>query len=478
MKLLALVPHLSQCPDIDIQSLALDSRAVQPGTLFAALPGHKAEGSAFIDQAIAKGAVAVLCAPEHVRNTIFCIADTNPRQRLADMAARFYGKQPEKCVAVTGTNGKTSVVEMCRQLWQKLGLSAASIGTLGIHFGDAVVDTGMTSPDVLTFQRCLADLQAQGCSRAAFEASSHALDQYRVAGAEIVAAGFTNLSRDHLDYHGSMENYGAAKARLFSEMLPTNGVGVINMDDPFAPELVKICTVRDIAMLRYGVAGVELKLLARETLMQGQHLRLLYKGTRTDIVLPLVGAFQAANALCALALVMASGADAHLAIQALGQLTPIAGRLEYIGLTSAGASVYVDYAHTPDGLQAALMALRPHTPHKLSVVFGCGGDRDRGKRPEMGKIAATLADTAIITDDNPRTENAEQIRAEVADGAPQARVIGDRAQAIALALATAGAGDSVLVAGKGHETGQIIGTTVHPFDDRAVVRAWLAGQAA
>jgi UDP-N-acetylmuramoyl-L-alanyl-D-glutamate--2,6-diaminopimelate ligase len=460
----------STVPDIIISGLSLDSRTVAKGDLFAALSGSKNDGGAFIDQAIANGAVAILGGLATPQYSVPVVRVENPRAMLAIIAAQFYPQQPENIVAVTGTNGKTSVAEMCRQLWQLLGIKSASLGTLGVLMDWYSFETGMTSPDVLSFQRMLADVAERGCTTLAFEASSHALDQYRVHGAHISVAGFTNLTRDHLDYHKTLENYGAAKAKLFFEVLPQGGTAVLNMDDPFGAALATECEKRHIKVIRYGQYGVELKLMARDILLQGQHLRVLWSGQRIDILMPLVGAFQTANALCAAAMIIASGQEPVKVFSALSKLKSIPGRLEQVGVTHFGASVYVDYAHTPDGLRAALEALRPHTQAKLHIVFGCGGDRDRGKRPEMAKIAAKLADSVIITDDNPRTEDPEAIRAEVAVGAPSATLIGDRKKAISEAMRTAGAGDIILIAGKGHETGQIIGTVVYPFNDGDVVR--------
>jgi UDP-N-acetylmuramoyl-L-alanyl-D-glutamate--2,6-diaminopimelate ligase len=468
----------TSAPDIMISGLSLDSRTIMPGDLFAAFAGSKNDGAAFIEKAITKGAVAILAGLETPNFAVPIVRVENPRATLAQIAARFYPQQPEKIVAVTGTNGKTSVAEMCRQLWQLLGVNAASIGTLGVLMAGYSRETGMTSPDVLSFQRTLVDLAARGCTALAFEASSHALDQYRVHGARISVAGFTNLTRDHLDYHKTLENYGAAKAKLFLDVLPQSGTAVLNMDDPFGVVLAAECEKRQIKLIRYGQYGIELKLIARDILIQGQHLRVLWSGQRIDILMPLVGAFQTANALCAAAMIIASGQDPIKVFTALSKLKSIPGRLEQVGITPLGASIYVDYAHTPDGLRAALEALRPHTQSKLHIVFGCGGDRDRGKRPEMAKIAALLADGVIITDDNPRTENPEAIRAEVAIGAPDATLIGDRKQAIAQAMRIAGAGDIILIAGKGHETGQTIGTVVYPFNDGDVVRDLLQENAA
>lgn len=479
MKLSALLGHPVD-RDVEVTGLAIDSRKVMPGNLFAAFAGAKADGAQFISAAIEKGACAILAAPDAVVDTAKAlhVSAENPRARMADLAALFFARQPALCVAVTGTNGKTSTVDMARQLWTRLGRNAASIGTLGVITSTLVQETGMTSPDVISFQQTLQTLADQNIEAVAFEASSHALDQYRVQGARIQAAVFTNLTRDHLDYHGTLEAYGAAKAKLFLEMLPASGVAVINMDDAFGQSLAAKCVARNLKLIRFGAQGVELKLLKRDILLQGQHLTVIYQGVRTEIVLPLVGAFQAYNALSAAGLLIGAGEDPAAVFAALASLQGVPGRLEHVATTQKGAAVYVDYAHTPDGLRAALEALRPHTRAQLHVVFGCGGDRDRGKRPLMGALAAQLADAVVVTDDNPRTEDAAAVRRDILAAVPAAVEIPDRRAAIAAALMQAGAGDVVLVAGKGHEHGQIVGTTTLPFHDGSVVQNLLRELAA
>ncbi len=477
MKLSALLSETGEA-DFDVTGLAIDSRKVKPGYIFAAFSGTRADGADFIAAAIAAGARAIVALPTADISGAVHIKAENPRARMAEIAAAYYGTQPAHCVAVTGTNGKTSTVDMARQLWEILGRRAASIGTLGIITPEGTSETGMTSPDVIAFQQTLADLAAQQIEAVAFEASSHALDQYRVHGAKIQAAAFTNLTRDHLDYHGTLQAYGAAKAKLFLEIVPKGGTAVINMDDEFGAVLADQCLARGVHLLRFGMQGVELKILKRDILLQGQHLTVTYNGLRTEILLPLVGAFQAYNALSAAGLLIGAGENPQAVFAALAKLHGVPGRLEHVATTAAGAAIYVDYAHTPDGLRAALVALRPHTQAKLHLVFGCGGDRDRGKRPQMGALATELADEVIVTDDNPRTENAADVRGEILAAAPGATEISDRRAAIAAALARAGAGDVVLIAGKGHEQGQIIGTTVQPFHDGTVVQQLLQEMAA
>ncbi len=477
MKLSALLSE-TVAADFDVTGLAIDSRKVKPGNIFAAFSGAKADGAEFIAAAIASGARAIVARPNEKITGAVHIKAENPRARMAEIAAVYFGAQPSQCVAVTGTNGKTSTVDMARQLWQTLGRRAASIGTLGVITPEGTAETGMTSPDVIAFQQTLADLAAKQIAAVAFEASSHALDQFRVHGAKIQAAAFTNLTRDHLDYHGTLTAYGAAKAKLFLEVLPPGGTAVINMDDEFGAVLADQCLARGVRLLRFGSQGLELKILKRDILLQGQHLTVNFNGTRTDILLPLVGAFQAYNALSAAGLLIGAGENPQAVFAALARLHGVPGRLEHVATTPAGAAIYVDYAHTPDGLRAALEALRPHTQAKLHLVFGCGGDRDRGKRPQMGALATELADEVIVTDDNPRTENAADVRREILAAAPGATEIADRRVAITAALARAGAGDVVLIAGKGHEQGQIIGTTVQPFHDGTVVQHVLQEMAA
>lgn len=477
MKLSALLTQ-PVADDFEVTGLSIDSRSCTPGCVFGAFSGTNTDGAKYIAEAVAKGARAVVADETLCLDDVQHILSDNPRATMADLAARFYQDQPDMLLAVTGTNGKTSTVDMARQMLTVLGQRAASIGTLGVIAPSGTVNTGMTSPDVVSFFKTLKGLKLEGVTAAVFEASSHALDQYRMHGARIKAAAFTNLTRDHLDYHGTLEAYGAAKAKLFLEILPDDGTGVINVDDAFGKELAEKCKKRGLALLRFGYHGIELKILHRDILLQGQHLTVAWAGSRVNILLPLVGEFQAYNALAAAGLLIGGGADAAKVFAALAKLQGVPGRLENVATTPNGAAVYVDYAHTPDGLRAALQALRPHTQAKLMVVFGCGGDRDRGKRPLMGAIASELADSIIVTDDNPRTENAAFVRREVMTGAQAATEISDRRSAIAAALDRAGPGDVVLIAGKGHEQGQIIGTTVTPFHDGTVVHQLLGEYAA
>ncbi|MEQ1756241.1 MAG: UDP-N-acetylmuramoyl-L-alanyl-D-glutamate--2,6-diaminopimelate ligase [Micropepsaceae bacterium] len=462
--------------DPDILGLTADSRAVKPGFLFAALPGVKADGAQFVKDAIAKGAVAILGnkSVKAVAEGRAFVTSDNPRKRLAELAAKYYGVQPETIVAVTGTNGKTSVASFVRQIRASLGNASASFGTVGVVSPRGTKPLSHTTPDPVEIHRLLAELSAEDVTHVAFEASSHGLAQYRVDGIRVRAAGFTNLTRDHLDYHETFEAYRDAKLRLFSEVLPSNGTAVINADSSEAPAFEAAARARGVALLRVGERGEELQLLSRVPAGDGQDLTVRWQGRDFHITLPLAGAFQASNVLVAAGLVLATGGNASLVFAAVASLKGAAGRLEKIGATKAGVPVYVDYAHTPDALETVLKALRPHTTGKLSVVFGCGGDRDAGKRPLMGAAAARYADEVIVTDDNPRTEDAALIRKAVLAGVPRAKEIGDRAQAIEVAIQSAGVGDVVVVAGKGHEAGQIVGREILPFNDADEVRAVIA----
>lgn len=463
-----------------LSGLTADSRAVRPGFLFAALPGSKVDGRAFIGEALARGAVAVLAPtgtvlPAEAGAEVALIADDRPRRRFARLAAAFHGRQPETVVAVTGTNGKTSTVSFARQLWALLGRSAASLGTLGIVAPDGETPGSLTTPDPVTLHATLADLAERGVTHLAMEASSHGLDQERLHGVRLTAAGFTNLSHDHLDYHGTMAAYLDAKARLFEEVLPPGGTAVLNLDDPAGRTLAARLAGRSVRVIGYGRAGDALTLEAATPLAAGSRLTLSVFGRRTSLDLPVVGGFQVHNALCALGLVLADPAvDRDAAVAALGRLRGVRGRLEEVARHVSGAPVFVDYAHTPDALETVLTALRPHTAGRLIVVFGCGGDRDRAKRPAMGAIAARLADRAIVTDDNPRSEEPAAIRAAILAACPGAVEIGDRRAAIAAAVESLAEGDVLVIAGKGHESGQIVGNTVHPFDDAEVARAAVA----
>jgi UDP-N-acetylmuramoyl-L-alanyl-D-glutamate--2,6-diaminopimelate ligase len=459
--------------DADILGLTADSRAVQKGWLFAALAGAKADGAKFIPDAVAKGAAAVLAkrgTDIALAAPAMLLAADEPRRALALMAARFYSAQPACTVAVTGTSGKTSVAEFTRQIFSALGRRAASLGTIGIVKSDGASYGGLTTPDPVVLHRTLAELAREGVTHLAFEASSHGLDQYRLDGVRIKAAAFTNLGRDHLDYHPSVEAYLAAKLRLFSELLPSDGTAVVNADSEQAQAVIAVARGRKI--LTVGKAGEAIRLAGLDRYGFAQKLRVESEGKTYDIRLPLLGAYQAENALVAAGLAAAAGEKTESALTALEMLTGVPGRLEVMGNIRGGLAV-IDYAHKPEALEAALRALKPFARGRLVCVFGCGGDRDKGKRPIMGKIAARLADSVIVTDDNPRSEDPKAIRAEILAGATGAREIGDRAEAIAAGARLLGAGDVLLVAGKGHETGQIMGETVLPFSDHDVVRALL-----
>ena len=453
-----------------VTGFAIDHRKVAHGTIFGAFQGARMNGEDLIGQAVAAGAVAVVARPEAKVEGAPHIADPNPRRLFARLAARFFAPFPDVCVAVTGTNGKTSTVELARQLWRALGHNAASIGTLGVTTSVDQVSTGLTTPDIVTFLSNMAGLRKEGITHAAFEASSHGLAQYRTEGLPVEAAAFTNLSRDHLDYHGDMDSYFEAKMRLFDEVVSDGGTAVIWADDARSRDVIDRARKRGLRLLTIGENGDGIKLLKREPTQLGQKLLVEAAGSEYRIDLPLIGAYQAANALVATGLVLATGTDMARIAPLLSRLQPVRGRLERAVLTRTGAPVYVDYAHTPDGLRAAIEALRPHTKGRLIAVFGAGGDRDAGKRPLMGQVAAELADHVIVTDDNPRSENPASIRAAVMAGSPGAQEVDGRRAAIAAAIGRAGPEDIVLVAGKGHEQGQVIGDRVLPFDDVEVAR--------
>ncbi len=459
---------------IEISGLAADSRAVRPGYLFAALSGQRARGTDYIDEAVAHGAVAVL-APTGARVTlpkaeIKLLHDANPRRRLAQLAAKFYPEQPKFIAAVTGTNGKTSVVDFTRQIWLGMSFNAGSVGTLGV-FGEAEsTPLSHTTPDPVTLHRTLARIAASGIDHLAIEASSHGLDQHRLDGVRISAAGFTNFTRDHLDYHASTEEYFKAKARLFDSVMASGGVAVLNADAPESKRLADICSAHRHDVITYGCAGERIRLRDRKPTPNGQDLGLSIDGRRYEVSIALVGAIQAFNLMCALGLVLACGGDPEAALTTLPTLKGVPGRLEEVARHPSGARVFVDYAHTPNALENVLDTLRQRTKDRLTVVFGCGGDRDRAKRREMGRTAAARADRTIVTDDNPRGEDPARIRRAVLDACPGAIEIADRAEAIRAAIDGLDSGDIVVIAGKGHETGQIVADKVIPFDDRAIVR--------
>jgi UDP-N-acetylmuramoyl-L-alanyl-D-glutamate--2,6-diaminopimelate ligase len=456
--------------DITVTGFAIDHRKIAPGTVFGAFEGAAFNGEDFIDDAIAAGAVAVVARPEAVVRGAVHIADANPRQAFAHLAAKFFQPFPGHVAAVTGTNGKTSTAELTRQLWRMAGHNAASIGTLGIITASDEAKTGLTTPDIVTFLANMSGLAREGVSHAIFEASSHGLSQYRSEGVPVSVAAFTNLSRDHLDYHGTMEAYFEAKMRLFDEVVDESGCAVIWADDVWSDQVIARARKRELRLITVGEMGRGIQLLSREPTQLGQTLELRIQGDVHKLKLPLIGAYQAANALVAAGVVMASGGDVESLLSHLARLQPVRGRLERAVITKSGAPVYVDYAHTPDGLRAAIAALRPHTKGKLITVFGAGGDRDTGKRPEMGAVAVADSDIVIVTDDNPRSEDPSLIRADVMAGAKGAHEIGDRRYAIAFAIEHAEPDDIVLIAGKGHEQGQIIMGRVLPFDDVEVAR--------
>jgi UDP-N-acetylmuramoyl-L-alanyl-D-glutamate--2,6-diaminopimelate ligase len=460
--------------ELEIAGITADSRRVAPGYLFAALPGTRTDGRAFIADAVARGAAAVLAPagtawPPGVPPRPL-LEDPEPRRRLAQFAAALAGAQPRVVVAVTGTNGKTSTVDFLRQLWIAGGRQAAGLGTLGVVAEGFAPGPGLTTPDPVDLSRTLADLARAGIQFAAMEASSHGLDQYRLDGVRLVAGAFTNLTRDHLDYHGSVEAYRSAKLRLFAELLPAGAAAVVSseMDAATLAALSDIAAQRRLDLRTVGERGMFIRLIASEPRPDGQLLCVDAAGVRREVRLNLPGRFQADNALMAAALAMAMG-DRD-ALDWLGDLRGVRGRLERAARLPNGAAIYVDYAHTPDALERLLSALRPLTHGRLHVVLGAGGDRDKGKRPLMGAAAARLADVVIVTDDNPRSEDPAAIRTAVLAGCPGGREVGDRAHAIAEALNGLDAGDVLVVAGKGHEQGQTIGDAVVPFDDVDVVR--------
>ncbi len=456
--------------DSEFTGLASDSREVKPGYLFAALPGAKANGAAFVADAVARGAIAVLGRPD-VEPAVRAlgarfIADDNPRLALARQAARFFGAQPKVVAAITGTKGKSSIVAFVREIWTALGKQAASLGTVGVVTPIGEIALKHTTPDPIEIHRLLARLKREGIDHLALEASSHGLDQYRLDGVDIAACAFTNLSRDHFDYHGTVENYVRAKLRLFSEVVHDGGLAVVNADADYADRFVAAAKARGLKVMTVGDTGDGIHLLSRQGRIDGQTLTLRFAGKEFKVSLPLAGSFQAANALVAAALVIGLGDDPAKVFAALEHLKGAPGRLEKVAVSKHGAPIFVDYAHTDRSLAEVLQAVRPHVTGKLHVVFGCGGDRDKGKRPLMGKAATDNADIVIVTDDNPRTEDAAAIRKEALTGAPGAREIGDRATAIREAVAALETGDMLIIAGKGHESGQIVGTEIRPFSDK------------
>jgi UDP-N-acetylmuramoyl-L-alanyl-D-glutamate--2,6-diaminopimelate ligase len=462
----------------EISGLAVDSRAVKPGDLFFALSGTKTDGARFIDAAIAAGAVAIAGqhSPEGECRVPF-VTTPNPRRALALAAAKFFPNQPPTVAAVTGTSGKTSVAAFTRQIWQQLGFEAASIGTIGLVSPKRTVYGSLTTPDPIALHRQLDEIAREGVTHLAFEASSHGLDQYRLDGVRVSAGAFTNLSRDHMDYHPDVAHYLAAKLRLFRDLVIDGGAAVISADHDCSAEVIEAAREKNLLTITVGHkgdgAGEGIRVAATAIDGFAQRLELEHRGRRYSVHLPLVGEFQIENAVVAAGLAIGTGSAPEKVFVALERLEGAKGRLERVG-EYQGAPVFVDYAHKPDALAKALQALRPYAKRKLVVVFGAGGDRDAGKRPLMGAIAAESADEVIVTDDNPRSENPATIRAAILAAAKGAVEIGDRAEAIGKAIAGLVDGDVLLIAGKGHETGQIIGERVLPFSDHDAVAQALA----
>jgi UDP-N-acetylmuramoyl-L-alanyl-D-glutamate--2,6-diaminopimelate ligase len=464
MKLSALMDGWKGADDPEITGLTSDSRAVKPGFVFAALPGVKADGRSFIAKAVEQGAVAII-APEGTQASLPVFQTANPRLDFARAVSRFYGRQPETVAAITGTNGKTSIAAFTRQIFAACGHSAASMGTVGIVSPSGERVLSHTTPDPVIVHQELARLADEGVTHLALEASSHGLDQYRLDGVRIQAAAFTNLTRDHLDYHETLEAYRDAKLRLFKGVVVNGGVAVIDADGDGAEAFIQAAQTRGLKTITTGQAGADIRLTAREAHLDSQFLSILHQGITHGVRLPLAGAFQASNALVAAGIAIGLGDNPFQVFAALENLRGAKGRLDHVATARCGAPIFVDYAHTPDALETVLKTLRPHVQGRLHVVFGCGGDRDPGKRPLMAAAAARCADVAIVTDDNPRSEDPAAIRAAALKGAPGALEIGDRAEAINAAIAGLKEGDILVIAGKGHESGQTIKGVVHPFDD-------------
>ncbi len=466
---------------LKIKGISADSRKIKPGFMFAALDGTVVDGARFVDSAIANGAVCILASVDadiDVPDKVVVLRDDNPRRALAKIVGRYYGAQPDCITAVTGTNGKSSVVAFVRQIWERMGLRAASMGTIGVEWPGGFKKLAHTTPDPVQIHKRLRKLARKSVTHLAVEASSHGLSQYRLDGINICAGAFTNLSRDHLDYHKDFDNYFEAKMRLFDELLRPGLPAVINMDSEHADAVLEHVERRGLVAFKVGKKGEQIKLIENQPMGLGQLLTIETGFGRHKVFLPLVGEFQASNALVAAGIVIASGGSPDVAIKSLEDIKGAKGRLELVAETSSGATIFVDYAHTPDALKIAMQALRPFVKSRLVVVFGAGGDRDPGKRALMGKMVSELADIAYVTDDNPRTEDAGAIRAQIMAGCPQAIETGDRAAAIDQAVASLQKGDVLLVAGKGHEQGQIIGEKSIPFSDHEAVSAAIREQAA
>jgi len=456
--------------DSEVTGFAIDHRKVIGGNIFGAFKGAVFNGEDFVPEAVSRGAIAVVAQPGAKVDGVALLTDSQPRRLFASLAAKFYGPYPETVVAVTGTNGKTSTVEMTRQIWRMLGHRSASIGTLGVTTADDQVKTGLTTPDIVTFLNNMAGLKKMGISHVAYEASSHGLDQHRAEGVPLSAIAFTNFSRDHLDYHQTMDAYFEAKMRLFDEVIEPGKPAVIWSDDPKSGEVIERARRRGLDVMTVGRKGDTIRLVEQTPTSLGQTLMLQHGSKRYQLALPLIGAYQAANVMAAAGLVLATGGEWDRVFASMARVSPVRGRLERAVISRTGAPVYVDYAHTPDALEAAIQALKPHVHGRLITVFGAGGDRDQGKRAPMGEVATKLSDVAIVTDDNPRSEDPALIRAAILAGAAGAVEVPGRKEAIARALEMAREGDIILLAGKGHETGQIVGDRILPFDDAEVAR--------
>ena len=450
--------------DEQVVGLTCDSREVKPGFVFAALPGTVTDGRKFIESALEKGASAIVSTGD-MDLPVPYLASAEPRVAYAQMAAKLYAGQPKTLVAMTGTNGKSSTVEFLRQIWAYAGKQAACFGTLGVQAPKGYRPLTHTTPDAVALHKTLSELSSEGVTHAAMEASSHGLVQYRLDAVQITAAGFTNLTQDHFDYHADAEDYFLAKARLFAGLTPANAPVVINTNDEYGQRLVKMCEERGQDVMQVGWSGQDIRIDEVMPRAASQMITLVVKGERHKIELPLAGEFQVLNAISALGLAMVTGVEKGTALKALENLEGVAGRMERAGQTKDGAPIFVDFAHTEDGLDKLLRSVRPHTMGKIVVAFGCGGDRDPDKRPKMGKVAAKLADDVIVTDDNPRTEDAATVRKAVLKGCPDAAEIGDRAAAIREGIKRLAPQDCLVIAGKGHEQGQIVGTEVIPFSD-------------
>jgi UDP-N-acetylmuramoyl-L-alanyl-D-glutamate--2,6-diaminopimelate ligase len=463
-----------QGPELEVLGLTADSREVLPGFLFAALDGVKLKGSAFIDQAIDRGARAIIAGDVQGQKSVPILAHENPRQALALCARNFFEFLPATMAAVTGTNGKTSVVTLLRQIWTHAGHKAASLGTLGVEADGYHAALMHTTPDPVRLHAALRDLVALDVSHCCMEASSHGLAQNRLDGVRVDCAGFTNLTQDHMDYHSSFDDYREAKFRLFMDVLTPDGVAVVSVGSAVGQSLASILHQAGRRVVTVGAPEAMLHVVGGDMTATGQAVQILWDGERHDSFMPLVGAFQCENLAVALAMAVATGVEKDAALASVRNLGAPTGRMHYVGASAAGAHLYVDYAHTPDALERALVSLRAHCTGQLHVVFGCGGERDSAKRPMMGAIACALADHIIITDDNPRGEVPAFIRAQIRGACDGATEIADRAEAIRSATQAAGAGDIILIAGKGHEQGQIIDDQVLPFSDLDVAQAFLA----